>query len=222
VALLLGGAGPAGANSILLCDAGSPCSLADLVGTGNEFQSGDLTLTFGNFDAILTGSLAGLALSDIAVVKTMTGFGFDLFGPLAANDGEMGDLLVRFDVTGIADLIRADLTNFVAGASGVGAGASAIQTYEGLDLQAFVFVTGGGGSDLNDTVDLPPGIRMLRVTTDIILDSSLLAGGPGGTADISAVTQDFIIPEPTTGALGLLGLGGLLLLRRRKSRTDSA
>ena len=102
-------------------------------------------------------------------------------------------------------------------ASGLGAGASVTETFAGIgDRQLFVYAIGEGPSQLIDEVSLRDlNLVHLRVTTDILLDSTVLSG-PLGNAQISVVTQEFkIIPEPATGVLVLLGLGGALLLRRR-------
>jgi hypothetical protein len=187
-------------------------TLADI----DAFPSLDNTLFFSNWEVVPTGSLASLDLSSILVVPTANGFGFDLVGPLSANGGEIGDLVVRFDVDAVDVLDWARLS-MTGAATGLGAGASVTETFQGVgDRQLFVYAIGGGPSSLIDQVSLLDlQLLHLRVTTDIILDSTVLSGPPG-SAQISVVTQEFkIIPEPATGMLLLLGIGGALLLRLR-------
>ena len=195
-------------------------TLADLVsGTPDSFTSEDGVLTFSNFGAIATGSLATFDLSGVQIMLTETGFGFSMVGAFSASDGEIGDLFVTFDVASLLPIIGATLS-FNGEASGAGAGASVIETFEGINDQAFVFVTGGGGGRAEDSVefDLALDLLALRVTKDIILDSTVLDPVEVGVAVISFIDQDFaVIPEPASGLLALLGLGFLLLVRRRRS-----
>jgi hypothetical protein len=203
------GAGALGALVVFSSVPAKALSLAD-VGT---FDSGNGLLTFSNFDVIATGSLASLDLSSIAIVLTPSGFGFELVGGLSAFDGEIGDLVVRFDVDGDIDIVDYHLS-FNGAAAGPGSGASVTTTFDGRPEQAFVFATGAGGLLLMDSLDFVPSTRQLGATVDILLDSDTIAGGPG-SAVISVVRHEFsLIPEPATGALLLLSLFGVVLLRR--------
>ncbi len=195
----------------------SNLTLGDLVnGTPDSFSSEDGVLTFSAFGVVQTGSLATFNLDNVQIMLTESGFGFSMIGAFSANDGEIGDLLVTFDVLSELPIIGATLS-FNGAASGIGAGASVVETFRGINDQAFVFVTGGGGLKLSDEVEFS-GLLALTVTKDIILDSTLLAGGLGGTAEISIIRQDFaVIPEPSAGLLGLLGLSALVLVRRLRS-----
>ncbi len=205
----------------------SDLTLGDLVnGTPGSFTSEDGVLTFSDFGVVLTGSLATFDLDNVQIMLTESGFGFSMVGGLSANDGEIGDMVVMFDVVSELPIIGATLS-FNGAASGDGAGASVIETFQGINDQAFVFATGGGGLRLSDEVVFnggpgpePSGIGLLAlaVTKDIILDSTLLAGGTEGSATISVVSQDFaVVPEPGAALLGLLGLGGLIVVRRLRS-----
>jgi hypothetical protein len=186
-------------------------TLADV----DAFFSVDGTLFFSNFEVIQTGSLADLDLSSVLVVPTDKGFTLDPAGSLLASGGELGDLLVRFDVDAELEIIAATL-GFSAEVSGVGAGASVTETFAGIDnLQAFVFAIGEGPFHLEDRVIFDPALVHLRVTKDILLDSTTISGPPG-SAEIFSITQEFeVIPEPGTGILALIGLAGALLLRLR-------
>jgi hypothetical protein len=202
----------AGALCVLLAFPSIPAkalSLADV----SSFDSGNGLLTFSNFDVTATGSLADLDLSGVAIVLTDSGFGFELVGGLSAFDGEIGDLVVRFDVGADIDMLDYHLS-FNGAASEAGAGASVTTTFDGRAEQAFVFATGAGGLQLVDWVDFAASTRHLRATVDILLDSDTISGRPG-SAVISVVTHEFsLIPEPATGALFLLSLFGVVLLRR--------
>ena len=202
-------------------------TLGDLVdGTPDSFTSEDGVLTFSAFGVVQTGSLATFNLDNVQIMLTESGFGFSMIGGLSANDGEIGDLLVTFDVLSQLPIVGAALS-FNGAASGIGAGASVVETFQGINDQVFVFVTGGGGIQLSDQIEFNGGIQpsgldgallALTVTKDIILDSTLLLGGLGGTAEISIISQDFeVIPEPSAGLLGLLGLSALVLVRRLRS-----
>ena len=218
--LLALNAGSARATTIE-CTQASPCRLTDLIALppGDGFVSGNETLLFSDFDAIATGSLAPLDPDQIVVANTMRGIGFDLVGGLSANAGELGDLLVRFTVAvqvPDASIIRA-LLSFNGSAAGRGAGASVTETFGGIsDLQLFVYAIGEGPLSLTDEVDFGAGYSVLRVTKDIIVDSTVLSGEPPGSAQISLITQEFIIPEPATGLLVLLGVAGAAVLRGRR------
>jgi hypothetical protein len=188
---------------------GAALSLGDV----ESFDSLNGQLTFDNFQVLATGSLSSLDLTSILIVPTTSGFGFELVGPISANDGEIGDLFVRFDVWAALPIVEAFLS-FNGAASEPGSGASVTETFEGLNVQAFVFATGAGGLRLSDQASIPE-LEHLRVTKDILVDSSTVSGGPG-SAVISVITQDFaLIPEPATVLLVLIGLGGTLALRRR-------
>lgn len=200
------------AVAALLCLAparGSALSLGDV----DSFNSLNDQLTFSNFQVVASGSLSSLPLTSILIVPTMSGFGFELVGPISANDGEIGDLLVRFDVDAVLPIVTA-LLSFNGAASGAGSGASVTETFDGLsNTQLFVFATGAGGLQLSDQASIP-SLDHLRVTKDILVDSSTISGGPG-SAVISSITQEFVVPEPATALLVLLGLGTTLALRSR-------
>lgn len=187
-------------------------SLADV----ESFRSLNEVLTFSNFDVLASGSLDDLDLGSVEIVLTETGFGFELVGPLSAFDGEIGDLIVRFDVDSVVPLLSYRLS-FNGAATEPGSGASVTVTFDGLDEQAFVFATGAGGLRLDDQVDLQGGPMHLRLTADILLDSDTISGLPG-SAVISVIGHEFtVVPEPASALLGLLGLAAALTLRRLRA-----
>jgi hypothetical protein len=171
-------------------------SLKDLVG-GDTLTSGNGELVFSDFEVIISGSLSPklrfykvIALDD----------GFAIAGPIGVADGDSGDLLIQYTVTSTSPITQATL-KFNGVAHRNGSSASVVETYdEPVDVELFVFATGGGGKQRFDTLDLE-GFTQLRVTKDILVD----AANCGGFAAISWIEQRFqTAPEPA--ALLLIGL----------------
>lgn len=206
LAMVLGfGSAPAGA-----------LSLADAVG-GMGFASTDGSLTFDEFDAVVTGNLSP-DLSNYELVAVDQGF--RLVGPVGVADGEIGDILLSYSVVTADSLVIAGASLY-ANVRAIGSGSQANVAEDlfgaGQDPIAslFVFATGGGGFDPTDAAAFEPVASLRMVVKDIQVKSA----GPAGIAAISIVEQTFaVVPEPATVLLVALGAGGLLVAGRRRQR----
>ncbi|MFQ5514844.1 MAG: PEP-CTERM sorting domain-containing protein [Myxococcota bacterium] len=187
-------------------------SLADLTPDASfGFNSGNGALSFDSFAATPAGSISSdLSLYQIIVLDD----GFSLTGPFSAADGELGDMLLSFRVTATGPLTSVQLS-FNGQAAGLGAQAGVTETFLGLNIGLQVRATGGGGLQLQDSAALSGPSQLEVVFKDILVDSTILGGGPGGSAQISLITQRFTVPEPASGLLLMLGVGTLAAWRRR-------
>jgi hypothetical protein len=184
---------------------GSPLTLQDL-DDGQSFSSGDGTLQFGGFSITTSGSITS-PLSDFEVVVLADGF--DVIGAWSAIDGETGTMRIDYSVTGTLALAEAILS---LNGSAVGPAAEAIVNETVGTVAALQVYARDGDVLLEDTVDLGGTILSL----DIVKEIQVTGGSLDGAAQISVITQRFeVVPEPGTAALLLLGVGGLLLARRR-------
>ncbi len=181
-------------------------SLADLA-DGDSFTSENGAFVFSDFEVIVSGSL-NPALGFYKVIALDDGF--RIAGPIAAADGDAGDLLISYTITSIDPITQATL-KFNGAAHGNGSSASVVETYDQpVDVELFVFATGGGGKQRTDSLDLE-GFTTLRVTKDILVD----AANGGGIAAISWIEQRFqSAPEPT--AMLLIGSSLLLVVAARR------
>jgi hypothetical protein len=184
-------------------------------------------VTFSNFSVSITGALAGsLTAADLELTfeEGSGSAGFALTGPISAADGELGDVFLSFSVSS-AQLIDGALLSAINVADG---GAGALASVDELirsGAGAFLGLlstsdTGGPGDGIFDDSISFAGQTSIRVMKDILVDSSLLGGGQGGSARISFVSQTFtFVPEPGTLLLVLGGLGGLAINgRSRRAR----
>jgi hypothetical protein len=193
------------------------CRLDEVI-AGGGFST-DNGLTFSDFEVFFTGDLAGVLTAQDLLVEVL-GDGFRLTGPISAADGELGDVLLSFEVAAESEanaIIGASLFSNVA-ANGVGAQA-AVDELIVMDASGSVlallstFNTGGslGEEIFSDAASFDPQLRV-RVEKDILVDSALVGGGPGGSARISLIEERFqVVPEP--GALTLFGVGLAALSR---------
>jgi hypothetical protein len=181
-------------------------------------------VTFSSFSVSITGALAGsLTAADLELTfeEGAGSAGFALTGPISAADGELGDVFLSFSVSS-AQLINGALLSAINVADG-GSGALAsvdelIRTGAGAFLGLLsTSDTGGPGDGIFDDSLSFDGQTSIRVMKDILVDSSLLGGGPGGSARISFVSQTFtFVPEPGTLLLVLGGLSGLAITGRSR------
>jgi hypothetical protein len=181
-------------------------------------------LTFGDFDATIAGDLALAVTSDDLLLTVLTD-GFALTGPLSTADGEIGDVLLSFGVFAVSVATGINGASLLAlgVADGNGAQAAVDELLLGLPGSHVLgvlstFVTGATAEDgiFADAIQFAPQLS-IRVRKDIVLDSFLIGGGPGGSARISFIEQRFtVVPEPGTLALLGIGLTGVGIFGRRR------
>jgi hypothetical protein len=196
-------------------------TLQQLIG-GETFRTNN-GLRFGDFRVEISGDLEGqIEPGDIRV--TILGDGFHLSGPMSAANGEMGDILLFYSVSAEFEaIIGASLfSNGVA----VGSGAQVAVDKQLLiaddeevgRLSAWDTGAVPGDAIFFDEIVFGEPLQEILVVKDILLDSSLLGGGFGGSARISLIEQSFsVVPEPGTLALTGIGLAGLARLGRRRA-----
>lgn len=179
-------------------------------------------VTFANFSVSITGALNGSLTAshlDISFEESAGSAGFSLTGPISASDGEIGDVFLSFTVTSGAGISGALLSSLGVASGGLGALAS---IDEMIRSESGVFLgllsnsdTGGPGIGIFDDQISFADQTTIRVMKDILVDSSIIGGGPGASARISFVNQTFtLVPEPTTLLLLLGGLGAMGWARR--------
>lgn len=92
-----------------------------------------------------------------------------------------------------------------------GAAGSATAGYVSLATMTVPNVAAGASADIRITISGPGGSTQLTRTV------GPLGGGTVLPPLINLGSQPIVVPEPSTLALGALGLGALLALRRRKA-----
>jgi hypothetical protein len=221
-----------GASILILAPASvSALSLADLV-AGGSIASADGSLIFDEFVVELpdvvggrANSLAGLDLDIFQIETFERSFGLQVFemdGPISALMGQAGQMVIGFRVLARGDaLIESVALAFAGAAAGPGAIAGVTQTVRGPSAGATLYVgrASGGLQQPTDAVKLGSGQEMLRVRQDILVDS-----GQGFLAQISEVEQEFgvgaaPVPEPTAGALYLIGMMAMGAGTRLRARS---
>jgi hypothetical protein len=199
----------------------SAISLQQVIDDGGFTTSNGVT--FADFSVSITGALGGsLTASQLEITfeASAGSAGFSLTGPISAADGEVGDVFLSFSVASSGPaIVGAMLSSVNVASGGLGALASVdevIRTGSGVFLGVLsTSDTGGPGVGTFDDQIAFAGQATLRVLKDILVDSSILGGGPGGSARISFVGQTFVlVPEPTTLLLVLGGLAAVGWSRR--------
>jgi hypothetical protein len=190
-------------------------SLADAMG-GTGLASGGLL--FSDFQIAFAGTGLSLELEDYDV-SPIAG-GFSLTGPLLVTPGESGTFVLRYrvDPADPAEAIAGAQLSFDGGVLGVGAAGLVTNGFEDLASaslgSAFVYAIDGVGTLHDASVPFTPAQPGLLVTLMVYLDT----GAPGALlAFTGPVDQRFtLVPEAPALALCCLGVGGLVLMGRRR------
>lgn len=215
----------AGLLALVLPIAAGAIPLQQVIDDGGHTTANGVT--FSNFSVSITGALAGsLTAADLELTfeEGAGSAGFALTGPISAADGELGDVFLSFSV-GSAQLITGALLSAINVADGGLGALAAVDELIRSGAGAFLGLlstsdTGGPGDGIFDDSLSFAGQSSIKVMKDILVDSSLLGGGPGGSARITFVSQTFtFVPEPGTLLLVLGGLAGLAV-RGRSRRAD--
>lgn len=144
-----------------------------------------------------------------------TGTGLGGFVASVSNGGQY-DYLLSFNINGVTAGIQEAMLSQVAG----GAGASFANITETILYQNNGSSVGVGlttdslaSANLADQAALPGNPTSIAVSKDILLQSFT-----GSSAQISRFSQMYIIPEPASMGLGLLGLLGVVGITRRRRK----
>ncbi|MCP3985306.1 MAG: PEP-CTERM sorting domain-containing protein [bacterium] len=184
-------------------------SLLDL-NAGASFASGDGNLMFSFEPGSIV--LAGALSSDLSAYTVLVlSEGFQVIGPMAAADGDVGVLSLAYEVDAISGTLEgATLTSLPFA---VGSGALAFLSMSASGLGDLVNAATGGGLYLPHDSLVAAGSS----TTVVYSSLQLLTLGAGQLAAVSLFEQTFgiAVPEPSTGILLLSGLIGLALLGGR-------
>lgn len=199
---------------------GEVVPLSDLV-NGGTIQSGDKVFT--NFGYNVTGDMPAAADVNVETITDLSGnHGIRLVaGFTDSAGGSSSDALVTFDVSvapGSGELISgAILAANPAVFNGEGL-ASITETFlpDVTDDKLVVFDFGEGDDKLLDSTTFADPFSTLHVQKDIILHAT----GDNAAVTLSFVDQTFPqVPEPASVSTLLVGICGLIGLRRRRSVT---
>jgi len=206
---LVGLSGQAQASSITLTQA-----------IASGISSLDGNFTFSNFHADIVGMIS--QNTNDYLVKQLSN-GFELIGPMAVSDGDVGDLVLGYTVTARPGILITDVHLLHNGASSTGGVASVVETiFDGSTPIANLFAPGSHSPDdvtgLSAEFVFGRGYSTLNVKKDIAVTAVLNRIRRTSAAHISFVDQTFTIPEPGTLLLGSFGLLGLATLGRKRVR----
>jgi hypothetical protein len=199
---------------------------------GNQFRVGDkiFSVAANGFNSSAFNA-SQIFISPVVNNDPITGQGFRLTGAFhdVPGDNVGSDFVLAFGVDIAPEFIaqgyRFDNVQlrFNGAASGNGSFARVDESVMNGNNQSLgngaVFANGGGGSDFEDIVALSRGSGLTHL--NMVKDVQFFANGANGTASASFVDQAFGqfitqgIPLPTAAGLGMMGLGMVIVRRRR-------
>jgi hypothetical protein len=222
---------PAAHGAITLLNGESANLAAILASNDHQVNIGDKTFTFNAFTSSVF-PMANVFITGFVAANPLNGIGFDITGGF--GDITPGDTLIsEFNILYTVEVQSAFLNQgyrlkdvalaFNGAATGPG-------SYARVDESVFDYF-GPVGHDLLGTLATAATAGLTPILQDyrdfspssyakltVNKDVKFFANGAGGTASASFIRQSFsqvVIPAP--GAAALLGLGGLVAIRRRRA-----
>lgn len=194
---------------LVLPGAAGATLLSALEGTSQSI--GPLTFDFTKVE--IAGPLDPTQI-DLTLVSDGLGIGFDvtpvIAGALSVANGGLADVKLEFTITAAVGVVEAG--NQIAGSvSGLGSSASVSELIEeapAVDLGVFL---SSFGSLTDNFQSLGATLFTLTITKNIVLSAD-----DAGSATVDRLSQRFLVPEPTTAVLMLLGISGLGWAGRRR------
>jgi len=190
---------------------GPGVSLASLTNSGANLVVGDKNFT----DFTISGSFQASQVT-VTPIQENGDYGIRFSGPFVAGGSSESMILgYQVAVTNSPNLISA--ANLLFNGQ-VTPGSGMVQVTEQVFTnspptfygQMFVFAT-ATNNQLSASLPIVPPQTFLSINKDVELTATLPA-----FSTISTIDQTFTqVPEPSTVTLAVIGLGGLLLLRRR-------
>lgn len=211
---------------------GDAVSLQSILASNDrQVNIGDKTFTFASYTSSAF-PVANVFITGFIASNPLNGIGFDItggFGDVVPGDTLISEFNILYNVevqpAFLQQGYRLKDVGLVFNGSATGNG-----SYSRVDESVFDFfgapgqnllttlaasAIGGGASNLQSFADFSPAsYTKFQVNKDV----KFFANGTGGTASASFIRQSFsqvIIPAP--GAAAMVGLGGLVALRRRRN-----
>jgi hypothetical protein len=178
---------------------------------GTTLTVGALSFEFTKVE--LTGALDPTQI-DLSTAADGLGIGFDVTplvaGALSVSNGGIADVKLEFTVTSTVGIVRAGnhLTGSVAGDGSSASVSELIDEAPAVDLGVFI---ASFGSLTDVEADLGGSFLELHITKNIVI-----AADEPGSAEVTRLAQRYLVPEPTTAMLMLLGFSGLTYAGRRR------
>jgi uncharacterized protein (TIGR03382 family) len=219
------------AHGAITLQNGQQALLADILGPNNPDHTvniGDKTFVFQTYTSAHFPTSA-VSISAFIAANPLDGIGFDItggFGDTSAGDAIIAEFNLLYTVevnpTFLAQGYRLKDIGLAFNGAASGAGSYArvdesVFDASGLNLLSTLHanVTAGSSNIQQDFRDFSPSVyTKFQVNKDV----KFFAVAAGNTATASFVRQTFsqtIIPAP--GAAALVGMGGLLAVRRRRA-----
>jgi PEP-CTERM motif len=151
---------------------------------------------------------------DLSTASDANGVGFNVTplvaGAISVANGSIADIKLEFTVTSTVGITSAG--NHLSGSvSGVGSSASVselIQEVPLVDLGVFI---ASFGSLTDRTESLGGSFTELHITKNLVI-----AADEPGSATVTLLAQRYVVPEPATAGLLMLGFSGLAYAGRRR------